>query len=120
MNIFDSRLNRRRFLQSTAAVSAATLPFFRTGASLAQEVAAEITSMNASQLSAAIQARRVSCVEVMQAYLERIHRYNPVYNAIVSMVDDDELIRQAKLADSALARDEYWGWMHGMPHAVKD
>jgi amidase len=120
MKIFNSRLNRRRFLQSTATVSAATLPFFRTGASSAQEVSAEITSMNASQLSVAIQARRVSCAEVMQAYLERIHRYNPVYNAIVSMVDDDELIRQAELADSALARDDYWGWMHGMPHAVKD
>ena len=56
----------------------------------------------------------------MQAYLNRIHRYNPVYNAIVSMVDDDELLRQAGDADRALARGEYRGWMHGMPHAVKD
>ena len=44
----------------------------------------------------------------------------PVYNAIVSMADDDVLIRQAEMADEALARGEYWGWMHGMPHAVKD
>ena len=56
----------------------------------------------------------------MQAYLQRIHRYNPVYNAIVSMADDDVLVRQAELADEALAKGEYWGWMHGMPHAVKD
>jgi amidase len=87
---------------------------------LAQELPADITSLSASQLSSAIRARQVSCVEVMQGYLERIHRYNPVYNAIVSMVDDDELIKQAELADRALDRDEYWGWMHGMPHAVKD
>ncbi|MBI9083016.1 MAG: hypothetical protein JEZ11_05415 [Desulfobacterales bacterium] len=79
-----------------------------------------ITGMSASQLSAAIRERRVSCVEVMQAYLERIHRYNPVYNAIVSMAEDDELIGLAKSADRALDKDEYWGWMHGMPHAVKD
>jgi amidase len=59
-------------------------------------------------------------MEVMQAYLERIHRYNPVYNAIVSNVDDVELYKQAELADRALAKDEYWGWMHGMPHAAKD
>lgn len=59
-------------------------------------------------------------MEVMRAYLDRIHRYNPQYNAIVSMVDDDELLRQAGMADQALVRDEYWGWMHGMPHAVKD
>jgi amidase len=76
--------------------------------------------MSASQLSVAIRERQVSCVEVMQAYLERIHRYNPVYNAIVSIVDDDELIKQAELADRALDKQEYWGWMHGMPHAVKD
>jgi len=87
---------------------------------LAAELPSDPTDMSASVLSAAINQRDISCVEVMQAYLERIHRYNPVYNAIVSMVEDDELIKQAELADQALAKDEYWGWMHGMPHAVKD
>ena len=87
---------------------------------LAAELPSDLTEMSASTLSAAIRQGEVSCVEVMQAYLERIHRYNPVYNAIVSMVEDDELIKQAELADAALDKDEYWGWMHGMPHAVKD
>ena len=36
------------------------------------------------------------------------------------MVNDEELMSQARKADQALARNEYWGWMHGMPHAVKD
>ena len=63
---------------------------------------------------------QVSCVEVMQAYLEHIHRYNPVCNAIVSMAEDDQLLAQARRAEEALARGEYRGWMHGMPHAVKD
>lgn len=79
-----------------------------------------ITGMSACQLSDAIRERRVSCVEVMQAYLERIHRYNPGYNAIVSMVHDEKLVELAKKADLALGKGEYWGWMHGMPHAVKD
>ncbi len=87
---------------------------------LATELPSDPTEMSASVLSAAIRQRDVSCVEVMQAYLARIHRYNPVYNAIVSMVEDDELIKQAELADQALDKDQYWGWMHGMPHAVKD
>ena len=86
----------------------------------ASDLPSDPTDMTASVLSVAIRQRDVSCVEVMQAYLERIHRYNPVYNAIVSMVEDDELIKQAELADLALDKDEYWGWMHGMPHAVKD
>ena len=83
-------------------------------------MADEITRISASRLSQAIKSRDVSCVEVMQAYLARIHRYNPLYNAIVSLVDDSELLRQADAADKALLKNEYWGWMHGMPHAIKD
>ncbi len=73
---------------------------------LAAELPSDLTEMSASTLSAAIRQREVSCVEVMQTYLERIHRYNPVYNALVSMVEDDELIKQAELADAALDKDE--------------
>lgn len=105
-------------MKSTSSIVAAlTLPSLGTRA---QELPARITAMTASQLSAAIRTRQVSCVEVMRAYLERIHRYNPVYNVVVSMADDDSLVAQAELADQALGADEYWGWMHGMPHAVKN
>ncbi|WP_236636889.1 amidase [Sinomicrobium soli] len=97
-----------------------TLPLPVTNKLFAARLASDITDLSATDLSMAIKAKTVSCVEVMQAYLARIHRHNPVYNAIVSMVSDDELLLQAREADRALARNEYWGWMHGMPHAVKD
>lgn len=80
----------------------------------------DITAMSASRLSEAIRRRQVPCVDVMKAYLEKIHRTNPVYNAIVAMVDDEILMERAEAADRALGKGEYWGWMHGMPHAVKD
>jgi amidase len=115
------KMDRRQFLGSATGLGMAlALPAVKPNKVVASELPADLTSMSASQLSAAIRQRQVTCVEVMQAYLERIHRYNPVYNAIVSMVDDDELIKQAKLGDRAQDKDEYWGWMHGMPHAVKD
>ncbi len=110
-------MDRREFLSGTTAAGVAlSLP----PDILAAEMPADLTDLTASQLSAAIRQRHVSCVEVMQAYLERIHRYNPVYNAIVSLADEDDLLKQAELADRALRNDDYWGWMHGMPHAVKD
>ena len=87
---------------------------------LASELPADITELSASQLSAAIRSRQASCLEVMQAYLQRIERYNPVYNAIVNLAEQDGLLDQARRADVALDRGEYWGWMHGMPHAIKD
>ena len=121
MSNFGRRFDRRQFIKNHAGLSEArSPPLIRAGVAAAQEPPAELTSMTASQLSAAIRARLVSCVEVMQAYLDRIHRYNPVYNAVVSMLDEDALLAQAYAADAALARGEYQGWMHGMPHAVKD
>jgi amidase len=87
---------------------------------LARELPADITTLSASALSAAIRERQVSCLEVMEAYLARIHRFNPTYNAIVGMAPDDASLSLARDADQALARGNYRGWMHGMPHAVKD
>jgi len=110
-------MNRRAFLSGAANASMAlSLP----AGILASDLPSDITDLSASQLSAAIKQQQVSCVEVMQAYLDRIHRYNAVYNAIVSMASDDALVAQARLADEALNKAEYWGWMHGMPHAIKD
>ncbi len=76
--------------------------------------------MSAVQLSDAIRSRQVSCAEVMSAYLGRIGRYNPVYNAVVSMADEDILMAEARNADEELAKGQYRGWMHGMPMAIKD
>ncbi|NNF35156.1 MAG: amidase [Saprospiraceae bacterium] len=115
-------MQRRNFIKSTIAVGAVlTTPILPYSCRSSSEVmATNLTDLSAVDLSNAIKNKNASCVEIMKAYLDRIHKYNPVYNAIVSMVDDDQLIQQAKAADAALAKGEYWGWMHGMPHAVKD
>lgn len=110
-------MDRRQFITATAHTGVAlTLPL----ALPASELPADITELSASALSAAIREQQISCVDVMQAYLDRIARHNPVYNAVVSMLPDAELLQQAALADQALNADEYWGWMHGMPHAIKN
>ena len=79
-----------------------------------------ITDLHADALSQAIHARQVSCREVMQAYLQRIHRLNPTYNAIVNLAADDTLLAQADVCDAELAAGHSRGWMHGMPQAIKD
>lgn len=79
-----------------------------------------ITTKSALELSEAIKTKQVSCVEVMNAYLDKIEVLNPKVNAIVSLQDRDNLIKQAKEKDQQLASGNYLGWMHGFPHAVKD
>ena len=87
---------------------------------LAKRSNAELVSLSACELSDQIRLKRVSCAEVMEAFLRQIDRFNPQVNAIVSLQDRDSLMHQAKERDEQLARGQYLGWMHGFPHAVKD
>src|SRR5688572_27636808 len=80
----------------------------------------DIVMMDALALSRAIKSKQVSCVEVMNAYLDHIDALNPTVNAIVSRQDRGGLIEQAKARDGELARGEVRGWMHGFPQAIKD
>ena len=80
----------------------------------------DITSLSASELSDAIHARQVSCVDVMQAYLQRIERLNPACNAIVNCAADETLLAEARQCDEQLSRGQSRGWLHGIPQAIKD
>jgi amidase len=79
-----------------------------------------ITDWDADTLSRAIHAKSVSCREVMQAYLTRIHALNPRFNAIVNLAPDDALLVQADACDAELAAGTSRGWLHGIPQAIKD
>jgi amidase len=75
---------------------------------------------DATALSERIARRELSSVELMRDTLDRIGRENPRINAIVSLRDAEELLAEAAERDAELARGERRGWMHGLPHAVKD
>ena len=120
MGFLRSILSRRRLMRGSAGISAALLMPTLMPRTARPELPSDLTSLSAAQLSAAIRARQVSCVETMHAYLERIDQHNPVFNAIVSRLDDDTCLAEARRADEELARGEYRGWLHGIPHAVKD
>ncbi len=81
---------------------------------------ASIVELDAVSLSRAIAGRALSCVEVLQAYLDQIDRLNPLVNAIVAPVDADALMKQAQGLDAELARGHWRGPLHGLPQAPKD
>ncbi|TRW97753.1 amidase [Paracoccus sp. M683] len=76
----------------------------------------DLTQLTATRLSTLIEARDISPVEVMTACLDRIEAANPALNAIVSLRPREELLAEARAAESAPRR----GWLHGIPIAVKD
>ena len=82
--------------------------------------ASDIVMMDAHALAAAIKTRKLSSVEVMNAFLDHIAVFNPKVNAIVALQDRDKLIAEARERDAQVARGEIMGPLHGLPHAVKD
>jgi amidase len=79
----------------------------------------DLTSRSAAELARRIRARDVSAVEVLDAHLDRIRRWNPALNAVVTL-DAERAHRRAEAADEALGRGEVWGPLHGVPFTAKD
>ena len=79
----------------------------------------EFAFQSATELTRAIQDRRTSSVELLELYIERFERLNPVINAIV-VTDFENARGRAQKADEALAKGENWGPLHGLPMTIKD
>ncbi len=80
----------------------------------------DITAMDARALARAIRERKVSCVEVMAAVLDRIAAVNPRSNAIIALQPREALLAEARARDAQLAKGGAVGPLFGLPHAVKD
>jgi amidase len=78
-----------------------------------------LTFASVHQLAEMIRNRTVSSGEVVEAYLSQIAQHNPNLNAICTLDAENARIR-AKQADTALARGENWGALHGVPITIKD
>ncbi len=123
----SNKLSRRSLLKAGGslgllAAAAHITPSWAAGSSTKISVNSpeQLMSLSAVQLSDAIRKGQVSCVEVMNSYMDQIAAYNPTYNAIVSLRDREALLAEATKADAELKAGRYRGWMHGFPHAVKD
>lgn len=75
---------------------------------------------SAEALATAIRERRVSSVEVVAAFLDRIEAIDPIINAITTRVPREHALAAAAAADRAVAAGAALGPLHGLPIAVKD
>ena len=80
----------------------------------------EILSTDALTLSRRIRSRELSCLELMQTTLVHLDALNPRFNAVVSRIDPESALRQARDKDRLLDQGQWQGWMHGFPQAPKD
>lgn len=79
----------------------------------------ELTSLTARAMAKMVSDREVSAVELLDAHLAQIERYNSSVNAIVTLVADEARVRAHK-ADQKTLSGETLGILHGIPIAHKD
>ena len=79
----------------------------------------ELAFQSALQMGVAIRNKSIGASEMLDYFLDRVEKFNPALNAIV-VKDFDRARELAKKADKALARDEVWGPLHGVPMTLKE
>jgi len=65
-----------------------------------------------------IRGKKLSPVELTEGHLARIDELNPKINALVH-VDSEGALRQAQAAETAVARGQRLGPLHGVPISIK-
>jgi aspartyl-tRNA(Asn)/glutamyl-tRNA(Gln) amidotransferase subunit A len=70
------------------------------------------------ELGRLLRLRRLSCVELTTACLDRLERFGPRYSAVAELLRTSALA-EARERDVELARGKDRGPLHGMPYGVK-
>src|SRR5919107_345930 len=76
-------------------------------------------NLTIKHLSKLIASREISCLEVVDATMERIQKVNPKLNAFITILDQSAK-REAKHADWLIKQGKYLGPLHGIPISLKD
>lgn len=79
----------------------------------------DLAFQSARALSGLIRRRELSSLELTRHFIDRIERLDGDINAVVVRTFERAL-KDAEAADSALARGEVLGQLHGIPMTVKE
>jgi Asp-tRNA(Asn)/Glu-tRNA(Gln) amidotransferase A subunit family amidase len=71
------------------------------------------------ELAALIKTRQITSERLTRFYLERLKKYGPKLECVVTLTEDLAL-QQAKRADAEIAAGKYRGPLHGIPYGAKD
>ncbi len=75
--------------------------------------------LSAVEAKGLLEAKKISSIELVEALLARIERYDGPVNAVVERLDQ-RARAEAKRADEARARGDSLGELHGIPITVKE
>ncbi len=70
-------------------------------------------------LAELIRTRKITSTELTQLYLERLKKYGPKLECVITLTEERAL-EQAARADEEIAAGRYRGLLHGIPYGAKD
>lgn len=79
----------------------------------------EIFYLSVTELAKRIESKKLSPVDLTQAYLDRSQKLGPRFNAYARLTPEIAM-EQAKAAEKEIQRGHYRGPLHGIPYAAKD
>ncbi len=82
-------------------------------------VTEDVLFSSVRSLGESIRTRKLSPVELTEAYLKRLETIGPKLNAVVT-VTRDLALAQAKAAEREIVAGKYRGPLHGIPYGAKD
>lgn len=86
---------------------------------LVPENRSELSFFSVEDLSVLIKTRQITSLELTQFFLDRLKKYDPKLEAVIT-VTEERALTQAKKMDEELANGQYRGPLHGIPYGVKD
>jgi len=79
----------------------------------------ELAFLPVAELAPLVRARLVSSADLTGMYLDRLKRYGPKLNCVITLTEELAL-RQAAEADREIRAGRYRGPLHGIPWGAKD
>jgi Asp-tRNA(Asn)/Glu-tRNA(Gln) amidotransferase A subunit family amidase len=79
----------------------------------------DVAYYSIGQLAQLIRSRRVSSEQLTRMYLDRLKRFGPKLECVITLTEDLAL-EQARNADREIAAGRYRGPLHGIPYGAKD
>lgn len=79
----------------------------------------DIAYYSIPQLSALLKSGRLTSVQLTELYLERLKKYNPTLECVIS-ITEALAMKQARKMDEELANGTSRGLLHGIPYGTKD
>jgi Asp-tRNA(Asn)/Glu-tRNA(Gln) amidotransferase A subunit family amidase len=79
----------------------------------------DLAFFSIGELASLIKSRQITSEKLTRFYLERLKKYGPKLECVVTLTEDLAL-EQARRADREISVGKYRGPLHGIPYGVKD